>query len=75
MNDLHSNAAIEFWKIHKSDRTAFVHPDGAIVTYQALAEDIERFSARFERGPGLVGLMCDGGYRQYVAYLAALNSA
>ena len=36
--------------------------------------DINEFGARLNVGRGLFALECDGSYRQYVAYLAALNA-
>lgn len=63
-----------FWNITRSDRPAFITPDGSIVSYAKLADDIAEFVGRLEFRPGLIGIQCDGSYSQYVAYLAALNS-
>ena len=64
----------EFWGPPTSERTAFVLPDGSSVDYAGLAADIAAFRDRLTLGNGLIGLRCSGHYRQYVAYLAALQA-
>lgn len=63
-----------FWKIQRSNRTAFILSDLTIVDYEELAHDIESFTKRLKVGRGLIEICCDGSYRQYVAYLASLNA-
>lgn len=63
-----------FWAIESSDRPAFIYPDGTFVICGQLAEDIAAFSRRIGQRRGLIGILCDGHYRQYVSYLAALNA-
>lgn len=64
----------EFWRLRGSGAPAFIRPDGSSISYQDLLRDVQAFSDRISRKPDLIGLRCDGHYRQYVAYLAALNS-
>lgn len=63
-----------FLKIGRSEAPAFYFPDGAFISYAKLCDDIDTFSKRIDWGRGPVGIQCDGHYRQYVAYLAALNA-
>lgn len=63
-----------FFDIVRSDRPAFILSDGTAINYASLSDDIEAFLPRLDHGPGLIGIQCDGDYRQYVAYLAALRS-
>jgi hypothetical protein len=62
-----------FWEILPSDRYVFVLADGSTVTYAQLAEDVRAFGDRLSYGRGLIGIQCNGDYRQYVMYLCALN--
>lgn len=64
----------DFWKIERSAAPAFFRPDGAFISYQELGQDVAAFSDRIAQKPGPIGIRCNGHYRQYVAYLAALNS-
>jgi acyl-coenzyme A synthetase/AMP-(fatty) acid ligase/peptidoglycan/LPS O-acetylase OafA/YrhL len=63
-----------FWKIRKSDAPAFVYPDGTFISYTQLADDMDAFSEGIDWSRGPIGIQCNGQYRQYVAYLAALNA-
>lgn len=64
----------DFWRIARTESPAFFRPDGTFVSYRQLGEDVEAFSERIAPMPGPIGIQCNGDYRQYVAYLAALNS-
>lgn len=64
----------DFWGIVPSSRIAFSGPDGLSVSYAQFCDDVAAFGARLDAGRGLVLLCCDGGYRQYVAYIAALSA-
>lgn len=64
----------DFWIIRKSDSPAFFLPDGSSISYRELGEDVDAFSRKLAAERGLIGIQCDGHYRQYVAYLAALNA-
>lgn len=63
-----------FWLPSENEATAFILPDQSCVTYRALAQQTAAFRARLPAERGLVGIACDGHFRQYVAYLAALNA-
>lgn len=49
-------------------------PDGTSITYAQLSKDVEDFAEKLTDDRGLFALLCDGSYRQYVAYLGALNA-
>jgi len=63
-----------FWLPSASEATAFILPDRSSITYNALSQQTVDFAARLPAKRGLVGITCDGNFRQYVAYLAALNA-
>ncbi|MCT8329199.1 AMP-binding protein [Albidovulum sediminis] len=46
-----------------------------MLSYRELGEDVEAFASRIAGEPGPIGIRCSGHYRQYVAYLAALNAS
>ncbi len=70
----HAGCGDSFWNIAASDRPAFINHDESIISYERLGRDVAAFAARLAQAPGLIGIYCDGHYRQYVAYLAALNA-
>jgi acyl-CoA synthetase (AMP-forming)/AMP-acid ligase II len=74
MTPLQDSKKLNFWEFEHPHLPAFLFPDGGIVSYSELKEDIESFTARITWDHGPFGLRCDGHYRQYVAYLAALNA-
>jgi hypothetical protein len=74
MTPLQDSKKLNFWEFEHPHLPAFLFPDGGIVSYSELKEDIESFAARITWDHGPFGLRCDGHYRQYVAYLAALNA-
>lgn len=63
-----------FWDIKPSSRIAFSGPGDFAVTYAQFGKDVEEFRERLTAGRGLMLLCCDGEYRQYVAYVAALSA-
>lgn len=63
-----------FWKISGSEKPAFVFPNGKIISYEELAALIDIFALDIREKPGPIGILCDGSYHQYVAYLGALNA-
>ena len=63
-----------FWEISPSEEVAFVLPDLSAVTYAQLSADISAFQERLKAPKGLIGVLCDGEYLQYVAYLGALGA-
>lgn len=63
-----------FWKLTPSEQPAFVHSDGACISYAELAQNVDAFAERLRADRGPIALFCDGSYRQYVAYLGALNA-
>ena len=64
----------EFWNLAPSDHAAFIKVDGSKVSYAQLANEVTSFRERLGPQRGLIGIQCDGDFRQYVAYLAALGS-
>ena len=63
----------DFWRFDRSEKIAFVLQDNNLVTYEQLGSDVDKFKQNFLYGKGLFLIECDGHYRQYVAYLAALS--
>jgi len=63
-----------FWEFSPSEAIAFVLPDLSSVTYAQLSTDVSEFQERLKAPKGLIGIVCDGEYLQYVAYLAALGA-
>lgn len=63
-----------FWQIKRSKQPAIILPDGTSINYDQLRDQVDDFIKRIVGDPGPLAILCDGSYRQYVAYLAALNS-
>ncbi|MAI80316.1 MAG: hypothetical protein CL917_15315 [Deltaproteobacteria bacterium] len=63
-----------FWHLKPSDKPAIFLSDGSFISYSKFSDDVETLAKTFAARPGLLGLFCDGGYKQYVCYFAALNA-
>ena len=62
-----------FWDFKRSEEIAFFLQDGSTISYAKLGKDVDSFKEKFFCGKGIFLLECDGNYRQFVSYLAALS--
>lgn len=63
-----------FWNFSRNNNIAILTHDGISLTYAQLGLLVDTFKDTFFSEKGIFLLECDGHYRQFVAYLAALSA-